>query len=94
MAQANDTSAPRKTKTYKSFSGMNSQDGRYGCEDDDFFFLENIMRVADGKLHSVPGPTAALVTFPIIPPVVSGFLLLESGDFVLLEDGGKIITNG
>lgn len=90
MAQADDTSAPRKTKTYKSFSGMNSQDGRYGCEDDDFFFLENIMRVADGKLHSVPGPTAALVTFPVTP-VLTGFLLLETGDFILLETGDKIL---
>lgn len=68
---------------------MNSQDGRYGCEDEDFFFLENIMRVADGKLHSVPGPTAALVTFPR-----GDFLLLETGDYLLLEDGGKIILNG
>lgn len=85
MAQANDTSAPRKTKTYKSFSGMNSQDGRYGCEDDDFFFLENIMRVADGKLHSVAGPSAAVATFP------QNGLLLESGDWLLLQTGGRLL---
>ena len=87
---AESAGAPRKTKTYKCFSGMNAQDGRYGCEDVVFCFLENIMRVADGKLHSVPGPTAALVTFPITP-AVTGFLLLETGDFLLLETGDKML---
>ena len=85
MAQADDTGAPRKTKTYKTFSGMNSQDGRYGCEDEDFFFLENIMRVADGKLHSVAGPSAALATFP------QNALLLETGGWFLLETGGRLL---
>lgn len=55
---------PRKTGNFKEFSGMNSQDGRYGVEDNEFFYLENIMRVADGKLRSVPGPSVPQGTFP------------------------------
>lgn len=55
---------PRKTTPYKDFSGMNSQDGRYGVENNELFFLENIMRVADGKLRSVPGPTTPQGIFP------------------------------
>ena len=76
-----DQSAPRKTRTMNRFSGMNTQDERYGCQDDEFFWMENLMRVGDGKLHTVPGPSAVLVTFPI------DFLLLETGDFLLLETG-------
>lgn len=79
--------APRKTTTYKQFEGMNSQDERYGAEKTEFFFLENIMRVGDGKLRSVPGPSLVLVTFPLK-------LLLETGDHVLLENGGRIILDG
>lgn len=79
---------PRKTTTYKQFSGMNSQDQRYGVELDEFFLLENIMRVADGKLHSVFGPSAIKATFPNSGDL--GGLLLEIGlpNFVLLETGG------
>lgn len=67
MAEAPDKpeQAPRKTTTYKQFEGMNSQDERYGCEHTEFFFLENIMRVGDGKLRSVPGPSAIRATFPL-----------------------------
>ena len=88
MAQAEGKSgAPRKTTTYKKFDGMDSQDGRYGVEENEFFFLENIMRVADGKLHSVPGPTAAVATFPTSEGADA--LLLETGlpNFLLLESG-------
>lgn len=78
---------PRKTTTYKQFSGMNSQDQRYGVELDEFFLLENIMRVADGKLHSVFGPSAIKATFPTGEGADA--LLLETGlpDFLLLESG-------
>jgi len=71
---------------------MNSQDERYGCEDTEFFWLENIMRVGDGKLRTVPGPTDILMMFPSGP-----FLLKEgqpsgsSSGFLLLEGDGKII---
>jgi hypothetical protein len=67
MAQAPDKpeGAPRKTTTYKEFEGMNSQDARYGCEKSELFFMENVMRVGDGKLKSVPGPSAILATFPL-----------------------------
>jgi hypothetical protein len=64
MAEADDAGAPRKTTTYKQFDGMNSQDGRYGVEQNELFYMENIMRVADGKLRSVPGPAAATGVFP------------------------------
>jgi hypothetical protein len=73
---------PRKTSTYKDFSGMNSQDGRYGVEPNEFFFLENIMRVADSKLRSVPGPV--LIPNGVFPP----------GDetiFVLGDSGGDFL---
>lgn len=79
--------APRKTTTYKEFEGMNSQDERYGCEKTEFFWLENIMRVGDGKLVSVPGPSASLFLF-------GNFLLLETGYRILQEDGSRIILNG
>jgi hypothetical protein len=94
MAQPSEKSegAPRKTTTHKEFEGMNSQDERYGCEKTEFFWLENVMRTADGLLRSVPGPTAVLATF--IGGGGGGFLLLETGDHVLLEDGGRIILNG
>ena len=78
---------PRKTTTYKEFAGMNSQDGRYGVEKDEFFFLENVMRVADGKLRSVPGPSAIVATFP----TAGGDLLLETGDPLLLETGDDLL---
>lgn len=81
---------PRKTTTYKEFAGMNSQDGRYGVEKDEFFFLENIMRVADGKLRSVPGPSAIVATFPQSQPPATGFLLLQDDFYLLLQDDGKI----
>lgn len=78
----------RKTSTFKQWSGMNSQDERYGVEKDEFFYLENIMRVADGRLHSVSGPTDVLATFPtgegdgalLLEPGLPSFLLLEGGE--------------
>ena len=78
---------PRKTTTYNEFDGMNSQDGRYGVEKNEFFYLENIMRIADGKLRSVPGPTAIVASFPTGEG--DDGLLLETGlpDFLLLESG-------
>lgn len=82
--------AKRKTTTYKQFDGMNSQDERYGCERTELFLLENIMRVGDGKLASVPGPTGTPVeVFPV--PALFHFLLLETTPgYLLLEDFGKI----
>ena len=88
MAQQDGGEAPRKTTTYKEFNGMNSQDARYGVGNDEFFFLENIMRVADGRLHSVSGPSTILAVFPIA--TTGNFLLLETADFILLETGFKI----
>lgn len=91
MAQApkdQQEQAPRKTTTYKQFDGMNSQDERYGAEKTEFFFLENIMRVGDGKLRSVSGPTAALASFPVAGAF--GFLLLQSGGYLRLQTGGRI----
>lgn len=82
-----DQQAPRKTRTLNRFSGMNTQDERYGCNDDEFFWMENLMRIGDGKLHTVPGPTDILVTFPF----ATGDLLLEDGGFLLLEDGSTRI---
>ena len=64
MAQG-DEGAPRKSKTYRDFSGMNSQNERYKIGDDEFFWMENIMRVGPRKLHSVPGPTPPLSFFPV-----------------------------
>ena len=87
MAQQ-DGGESRKTTTYKEFNGMNSQDARYGVERNEFFFLENIMRVADGKLHSVSGPSTILATYPVV--TTGNFLLLETGDFLLLETGFKL----
>lgn len=90
MAQApEDPESPRKTSTYKEFTGMNSQDGRYGVDDNEFFFMENIMRIADGRLKSVPGPSATRKEFP--NEEGEAFLLLEDGGFVLLETDGRII---
>ena len=88
MAEARE--APRKTTTYKQFDGMNSQDERFGCEDNEFFWLENIMRVGDGKLKSVPGPGPVVAFF-----VGEGFLLMDTFDFVLRDDNNsKILLNG
>lgn|SRR5262245_62138877 len=64
---AEETGPPRKTKTYRRFEGMNSQRERYGVSDDEMFYLENIMRVAPKKLHSVPGPHQ-IAFFPIVAP--------------------------
>ena len=87
MAQK-DGGESRKTTTYKEFNGMNSQDARYGVEGNEFFFLENIMRVADGRLHSVSGPSTILAVFPVT--TTGDFLLLETSDFLLLETSDKL----
>lgn len=58
---------PRKTTTYNRFSTMASENERYNTKQDEFFWLENIMRVAPHKLHSVPGPGPA-TRFPFIIP--------------------------
>ena len=54
MAEA--PGASRKTTTYKDFEGMASENERYNVKPNEMFFLENIMRIAPHKLHSVPGP--------------------------------------
>src|SRR5574340_841915 len=64
MAEA---SPPRKTTTYNRFSTMASQNERYNTKEDEFFWLENIMRTAPHKLHSVPGPRT-VASFPIAQP--------------------------
>lgn len=80
MAEAEKPSGPpRKTNTLKEFSGMNSQDGRYGVEPEEFFFLENIMRVSDGKLHSVSGPTSK----GVFPPADILVLGTPFGDYIV-----------
>ena len=53
---AESESAPRKTTTYRDFEGMASQNERYNVKPNEMFFLENIMRIAPHKLHSVRGP--------------------------------------
>lgn len=84
-----DQGAPRKTTTYKQFDGMNSQDERYGAEKNEMFWMENMMRVGDGKIRSVPGPALTPAqTFPVTD--LFHFLLLETGDYLLLENFGKI----
>ena len=65
MAEA--PQAPRKTTTYNRFSTMASQNERYNTKEDEFFWLENIMRTAPHKLHSVPGPRT-VASFPIAQP--------------------------
>ena len=64
MAEA---TPPRKTTTYNRFSTMASQNERYNTKEDEFFWLENIMRTAPHKLHSVPGPRT-VASFPIAQP--------------------------
>src|SRR5215831_1244039 len=56
---------PRKTTTYNKYSTMASQNQGEGTKEDEFFWLENIMRVAPHKLHSIPGPRT--VTFYPLP---------------------------
>ena len=85
---AEQQGAPRKSTTYKDFQGMNSQDERYGCEDSEFFWLENVMRVGDGKLRSIPGPSAVLFninTSRLLLDTKAGFVRLDSnlGDVAL-----------
>lgn len=87
MAEAEQS--PKKTTTYREFGGMNTQDSRYGVEPNELAYLENIMSIAEGKLHSIPGPSTILATFG-----QEEFLLLEDGAFLLLEEGGRIILNG
>ena len=92
MADAPD---PRQTRTRTNFAGgMNTQDGRYGVDDNEFFLLENIMLGADRKLKSVPGPSPSLFFFPV--PHAGDFLILnDTGDFVLQNDtGDRIKLNG
>ena len=89
MAQAPDPQAPRKTTTYKQFSGMNSQDGRYGVEQDELFYMENIMRVADGKLHSVGGPKAVDAQFP--PGGTDVFILGTPFGDILSSPAGDLL---
>ena len=87
---AEDQSAPRKTTTYKQFSGMNSQDERYGCEDTEFFWLENMMVIGDGKLKSIPGPgTAMFISTGGLLELDSnlGFVELDSNDGVVALNG-------
>lgn len=67
MAQAPPSGPPRKTTTLKQFSTMASQNERFNTKPDEFFWLENIMRVAPHKLHSVPGPRS-IQTYPIVQP--------------------------
>lgn len=60
---------PRKSTTYQRQEGMNSQRERFGVKPNEMFWLENVMRVAPKKLHSVPGPRN-LTFFPRpVPPV-------------------------
>ena len=83
MAEA--PSAPRKTTTYHEFGGMNTQDSRYGVEPNEVAYLENIMSIAEGKLHSVPGPGPVVQTFG-----QDAFLQLQSRGYLLLQSGGRI----
>lgn len=39
------------------FSGMNYNDASYAIEDQEFVWMENIMRESSGFLHSIPGPS-------------------------------------
>jgi hypothetical protein len=87
MAEAEGS--PKKTTTYKDFGGMNTQDSRYGVEPNEMAYLENIMSIAEGKLHSVPGPGPIVDTFGN-----GGFLLLQSRGYVLLQSGGRIKLRG
>ena len=78
----NDASAPRKTSTYKQFTALNTQDERFGNEDTELFWLENLMIVGDGKLRSIAGPSST-----VIPISETGFLLLDTKTgFVRLDD--------
>lgn len=91
-----DQGPPRKTTTYKQFDGMNSQDERYGAEKNELFWMENMMRVGDGKIRSIPGPSAAaLQIFPVED--LLHFLLLEDATgpgYLILEEFGKIDLRG
>lgn len=63
--EANKLGLPDGYKEFTPFpfSGMNQQDARYAIADQEFFWLENIMREGAGTLRSVPGKkTAALYT--------------------------------
>jgi len=89
MAEAGDKGPERKTTTYKQFSTMNSQDGRFGVEQDEFFYLENIMRVGDSKLRSLSGPTATKAVFP--PGDETVVVLGDSFGDVLGDSGGDAL---
>ncbi len=84
MAQAPST---RKTTTYKTFSTMDSQNERFGVEKDEFFFLENIMRVSEGRLRSVMGPSAVVADFP---PTGSVIITTPSLNPVVTTSGNKL----
>jgi hypothetical protein len=58
---------------------MNTQDLRFGVEDNEFAWLENIMRVGDGKLKSVPGPTSPVAQFPLSGNLIGGTLTAVAG---------------
>jgi hypothetical protein len=40
------------------FAGMNYNDAKYAVQDQEFVWMENIMRESSGFLHSIPGPNA------------------------------------
>lgn len=87
---------PRKTTTYNRFSTMASQNQRYNTKQDEFYWLENIMRVAPHKLHSVPGPGAAHF-FPNVSPCITttirGQQQIEILDYFKNQSGASVRTS-
>ena len=53
-----------KTFSPFPFGGMDQQASRVAIKENEFYYLENYIRIGDGKLRTVWGPGAALYTAP------------------------------
>lgn len=59
---ATQSSNPPETISLGSWKGMNQGGSRGSIEDDESFWLENLIPLGPGNLRAMPGPSAAIVT--------------------------------